>query len=758
MKILIGCLILTIFCCELAGQESSDSFESRVKSFKQLLTDINDEYASIEIKYLSPLTINKEYIEPVANKMEKAQFYYKKGDYISSGSIFYSIIISREERDSIWEEALFKLSESLYLNRNYISAVRYYEMLISTNSNTKYKSECLKRLIAASYHLGEYSSAKKYYSQFLEIGYDISKDQELIYYLGKSLFFDNQVEESKNIFLTQNQKSSFYPQSLYFLGTISYKQGDSAKALEYFEKVAETPEDGKYFKFHRIYELAILAAARISFELGDLPKSIKYYVLLDKKSEHFPEAYYELCWTYIKKEEYGRAIDALRLIKYIAPDSIVSPKAEILEGSLLIKLKKYGEAMVIFDSVVRKYSSIKDELQSIDGKSFSDSYKQSKESYVLSPYSPIVRSLLKDNKRFTNAMRLGDDVLELEEEISRVNQLEMKIGSIVDNKNAASLFPPLKDGSKSAIYLQNKLADVQNQLLEFKKNIAWSGLNEVDRNEYMELEKEKNNLIDILDKNPIVPESIEKSASEYAGMIVKMEENIHLISLQTKTLYDQLEATGVYYAKEKKGQPSNDKITQKINSEKEEIKKVIESLKEYKNEIEQEKNRMVLGGDIIGRVIIARNSLDAVIKKQTAILSRSSSNVAEKNAAIEELIKETGKLDNQIGAFYQKLNDAVKGIIGKIRVSYEAEKNNLNEYKSELMEVKREINEMASLAMYSNINRVKSSFSELVLQADLGIIDVAWEKKEENTQDLLKFRTQRALETRSLYLNAEDTE
>lgn len=742
----------------LDAADQTDSFSSKIDYLKKTLSDIKDESSAIEVKYLSPLTINQEYVEPITNRMKKADFYYQKGDYISSGSLFYSIVISREERDKIWEESVFKLSESLFRNRNYISAVRYYEMLLTDISNTKYKTECLKRLIAASYHLGEYYVAKKYYAQFLEIGYDISQDQELIYYLGKSLFFDNQIEESKNVFLTQKKESIFFPQSLYFLGTIYYKNGDSVKALEYFEKVAGISENDKYYKFQRVYELSILAAARISFEQNDLSKSVKYYVLLDKKSEHFPEAYYELCWTYIKKEEYARAVDALRLIKYIAPDSIVSPRAEILEGSLLIKLKKYGEAMVIFDSVVKKYSSIKDELQSIDSKSFSDSYRTSRESFVLSPYSPVVRSLLKDNKKFTNAMRLGDDVSELEDEIKRVEQLEKKIGSIVDNQNAAALFPPLKDGSNSALMLQNRLSAIRSELNELRKETAWKGLSESDREKYTFLENEKKKLTDLIESSPVNSEQIEKKTTDYAKMIINLEESLHLITIQTNSLYEQLEATGIYYLREKKSAPSNDKISERIEIEKNEIKKVIDSLQAYKKEIEQEKNRLILGGDLISRVILARNSLNVIVRKQNDILAASNTVTEERSAEIEALLEDIQDVDNDIGGFYAKLNDVVKGIISKIRVSYEQEKNNLNEYKSELMEVKREINEIAALAMFSNISKVKSSFAELVLQADLGIIDVAWEKKEENTADLLKFKTQKALEIRSLYLDQEDTE
>ena len=106
--------------------------------------------------------------------------------------------------------------------------------------------------------------------------------------------------------------------------------------------------------------------------------------------------------------------------------------------------------------------------------------------------------------------------------------------------------------------------------------------------------------------------------------------------------------------------------------------------------------------------------------------------------------------------FYGKLNNAVKGIIQEIRLAYENERNKINEYQSDLLSIKREVTEMASLAMYSNINKVRTTFSDLVLKADLGIIDVAWEKKQEKTNAILKLRTQRAKEIRALYMNMED--
>ena len=758
-KLLSVSVFLLIFSSPVLAQKKQEgvNLDQKLDSIQKELAEIKDECAGAKAKYLNPLTINKDYKEPVSNKMKKADFYFNKKDYISSGSIYYSIIISHEEKDAVWEEAVYKLAESLFRNRNYISATRYFEMILTNILDSKYKIDSLKRLISANYHLGNYSAAKKYYTEFIDIGYDISKDQDLLYYLAKSLFYDEQIEEAVNVFSSLTERGSYFPQSLYFLGVVELRKNNLDKALSFFERVAEITDGQKYYKFERVFDLAVLAAARIAFELEDLAKSVKYYVMLDKRSEHFAEAYYELCWTYIKREEYARAIDALRLIKYIAPDSIVVPRAEILEGSLLIKLRKYGEAMVVFNEVVKKYSSIKNELDSIDNKSFLLNAKSEKLSNTLSPYSPIVRSLLKDNKKFSNAMNLNDDITLLEEEIGRVDQLEKKIGSIVDNKNAASLFPPLKEGSSTALFLQNKVVSIKNDLLEMRRSVIWNLLSDAEKKRFSALEKDKSDLTGIIDNSPISPEQIEKKASEFARMIVDMEEELHRILIQTNSLYNQLDGISVFYAKSK-GAKGDDKLLERINREKDEIQKALEQLKSYKNEIESEKNRLILGGDMISRVIIARNSLNKIVSQQESILSKydiKSDNVGNR---INELVKESENIDAKLESFYSDLNDAVKDIIGKIRVSYESEKNNLNEYKSDLLEIKREITEMAALAMYSNINRVKSSFSDLILQADLGIIDVAWDKKEEATSEKLKLRTQKAQEIRQLYLNLEGDE
>jgi|GEM_PF-999142 len=738
-------------------QKEKVSFEEGLASINSALDSIQEEVKSAEGKYLSPLTLNREYVESAAKKLEKADFYFQKKDYVSAGSLYYSIINSRKEKDVIWEEAQFKLAETLFLNNNYISAARYYETLLKEKPYSRFQVEALKRLIASAYRLGEYAKAKTYYRDFIEIGYDISRDQELIYFLGKSLFFDAQYEDAARVFSAVQKENIYYPQSLYFRGVISLQNKEIDRALTFFREAADLTT-GSYFKADQIRDLAVLATGRLLFEKGDLAGATDYYLRLDHSSSFFAEAYLELCWVYIRREQWEKALEALRLVKYIAPGSLAAPQAEILEGNILIKLRRYGEAMVLFNHIVKKYQSIRDQLKSL---------KTTQEMLSLpldasletdfSLYSPLVRSLLKGNKKFSHAMHLRDELKQIESEMEQIAKLESKLENIVANKNAAAIFPPLKQGSEIANSLQNRLVMLRNMLVNIHAREASKGISSQDRERFISLEEKKEPLEkQIRDLTSEAGLGLEERISRYAIAILVFEEEIHRAAIRAKAASDQIEAIRTYYLK---NQPTpDDRILKKMDGEQQYVTALRETLMRLRQETEEEKNRLLLGGDLLARMIIARDTYSKILTEQENILSRSTALSPERKQRLLETKERLDALSGAVDQFGNKLNDVVGGILHTIKEAFENEKIRLEEYKSQLLSLKREVKEVAALAVTSNLSRLNKTFDDFILQADLGIIDVAWERKEEATQNLNRLRTRMAQEIRELYLNLENLE
>ena len=142
-----------------------------------------------------------------------------------------------------------------------------------------------------------------------------------------------------------------------------------------------------------------------------------------------------------------------------------------------------------------------------------------------------------------------------------------------------------------------------------------------------------------------------------------------------------------------------------------------------------------------------RDSFNGIVARQNGILG----NPAE----ISGIIGEADRIDAKLADFMERLNDAMKGIIAQVRTSYDQERNSIDGYKSELLRAKREVEEMAVLALYSNMNTARNIFADLVLQGDLGIIDVVWEKKEDSTSEIIRLKTQKAKELQQLHFNLD---
>ena len=720
------------------------------------LKEIDAEFENNLKRYLSLNISDADYRLSPSKKMKKGDFFFGKGDYATSAGIFYSVTVSVPDSDALKYEALYKLGESLFMQKNYISATRYYETLLASYGNADLKAKTLKRLIFMSYSLGEYAAAEKYYDQFVQGGNNIYADQELLYYFAKLLFFAGKTEEAVKLFSSVNKESEFYPQSRYFLGVTALRDKKLEEARTFYEEILSLPEGAGYHDFRNIRELAGLAVARIAFELDDQETASNYYLPTAFDSRSFPQAYYELSWTFIKRDQFENAVDTLRIVKNVAPYSRIASQAEILEGTLLVKMGRFGEALVLFNSIVSKYTKYQDELFSIDGKAFLASGRSGKVSDFLLPYSPAVRSILQDSKKFSETVALNDTIIELEEELKRIEDLEKKIVTMAGNKNSAALFPPLKVAAKGVMTLRNKIAVVKNSLVMARNGFAGTGLTEEQRGEFEKLDSEKRKLLEIDNTVSVAHERIRERAEEYGDKVVKLDERMHLVSMQLESLAERLDLLIASYSEERNSEKENDndkELLDQIGQEREKFNALSAESDACQSEIDDEKNGLVLGGTLIEAENEIRDSFNGIVARQQSIIGSSSDR--REAPEVEALIEEADRLDAKLADFYNRLNDSMKGIIAELGTSYEQEKSNVEAYKSELLRAKREVEEMAVLAIYSNMNTARNIFADLVLQGDLGLIDVAWEKKEESTSEIMRLKTKKATEIQQLQFNLD---
>ena len=744
--------LLLLFCTVLSAAELSDKKTAKVDTVESVRRSLSgiEAICDYSMQKNMPFPLRERGEESLSEKMKNGNFYFEKGDYAASADLFYSVVTLHQENDDMRHTALLRLAESLYKQKNYISAIKYYEMLLEAGVKPSYKVFTLQRLIASRYYLGDYAGVKKYYDSFVKAGYGIESDQEIVYYLGKSLFYDNRFSEAVNVFYSIKKEAPFYPQSRYFLGILSIKEHEYDDALSFYEEIAQLEDNGKYHNFKKIHELSVIAAARIFFETGNLDKAAEYYLLTDKQSDSFARAYYELAWAYIKTEKYMQAVNMLRTVRLLAPQSHVVPEAEALEGTLLVQLKQYDAALELFDTMVRKYGRVQNDMFNIDGKIFMLNGYPRKVADFLLPYSPVVKSLLKDTKKFVKAKDLNDNILRIDAELKQLESSENRLSAMIANKNIAAAYPTLSTAAKQVLFLRDRIAAIRSNIVMMRRHaigndIFWEQLRDFD-----DINAKKCELLGIPETNSVNPARIRERAEEYSKRVRADGEEMRKIFRQLAWMSKELEDVISLYASEQNvPEDKAKKFMDMVIGEREALRDMMQESDSYWSELDVEYANMSVGGHIEVRENTIRKLLNDLTDRQYEILGD------DESSETYALMEEADRIDRKLADYYAALNSTIKELVDTMRVSYEKEKGTIDAYRSEFAEIRREFEEMAVLAMYSNLNNVKTAVSGYMLHGDLGIVDVMWEKKEDDTAEILRLKTLKAQEIQQLYLNLD---
>lgn len=720
--------------------EKSDSLDSVRKNLQEI-EKLCDENIKKHNSVKNPKADGKN----LSEKIKQGDFFFEKGDFAASADLFYSVVSLRPSNDETRQQALYKLAESLYRQKNYISAIRYYEMLFLATENHDYMAQSLKRIVESNYYLGNYAAAKKYYDSFFEAAVG-GTDSELSYYLGKSLFYDKRFAEAVTAFYSVEKNSEFYPQSRYFLGMLAAKEGEYDDALSFYEEIVTLKNNGRYHKFKEIREQAALAAAKVALETGNFDKAAGYFRITDKRSVSFAEAYFELAWAYVKSKNYDGAVNSLRLIKYVSPYSAVVPKAEALEGTLLLLARRFGEASALFNSMVEKYGKIQDELFLIDGKVFMQNGRQRRVSDFLMPYSLLVRSLLKNNRKFVKAMKLNESVVALENDLSQLRSRESRLAAAIYNKNIATNYPPLMESARETIFLRDRIAAIRNNLVMMQKSAVEKSLTDAKRREFERIDTEKRKVLGSPEISDLDPEIIRELAEEYTEKVVKNGAEIRKISMELASMAKDLEAVIALYAKEHKVSESDEKeFVDKVVREREALRDMILETDSCGTEVENEKNRLFFGGGIEAREIAVREWLNRLTDSQYLLVK------PEKKSEISKLMDEAGRIDKKLAGYYDSLNEIISELFDTIRLSFEKEKSDIDACRSEFAEIRREVDEMAVLAIYSDLNAVKNAVADYVQQGESGLSEISGGK----TGGTLRLENLKTNDVEQLYLNLD---
>jgi hypothetical protein len=172
-----------------------------------------------------------------------------------------------------------------------------------------------------------------------------------------------------------------------------------------------------------------------------------------------------------------------------------------------------------------------------------------------------------------------------------------------------------------------------------------------------------------------------------------------------------------------------------------------QEVEQLRNDIDKALYQTGIGdlGDISDRALAAQ--MGNLSEREKKLLAASDRPIARRLEKIYQLLEDT---DGLISGFSREVEQEASVRVGKMSLQVRAEKARVAAYRRELGLLSDEAEEVVGGVAFENFLNVRQRFYDLVLRADVGIIDVAWLLKEAHTQRITKLSKARVHDIKRL--------
>jgi len=562
-----------------------------------------------------------------------------------------------------------------------------------------------------------------------------------------------------------------------------------------------------------ISELAHMALARIYLERGQLTQSLEEYSRIQQKSNNFSDMLYESAWVAIKGKDYLKARRQLDLLLLNAPDSALAPEVKLLLGSLSIRQQEYGPATDSFtktrDEFEPIYKMLAAELQktsSTPGYFRALIQKNLAKFDVASILPAATARWVKDEVDVQRLRTLIGDENDLKKSLDEAEDIVKRLEKILHSPARINVFPNLAAARAKATELANALTDTKRKLAERQTKLV-SPVVGGQKAALDQLQAERARLETMLQLLPARAASLQEQQAKTRVALNDLDKKASELSTEVVSLEKTFEATRKIWLESTKqkggaeppkdnapptGDPGMgnaaklDEVTKRLDAERGDVDKTKERLERLKTTVLEKpgeaKNELVAVGLEIERlrgivdnlrkdILEAASSVgvdDAdmlaaakvrtdyaeLLKRQHDLVvdvqQRLNGEDRSKAEQLQSILDRAGAVDQKIAAFNAKIDEILDAKLKDVQGAVLEEKAKVAEYQGKLGGYTDESTDVGGAVMAENLQNVSTRFYNVVVRADVGIIDVAWALKDSSTRESNRLVAERKRELKLL--------
>ncbi len=700
-----------------------------------------------------------------------AEVAFTLGDYDTAALALFEL---SSKPGAEQETATYYLAESLYQKQDRGAARNYYEQVVAMNNGAgRYYQPSLLRLVEIAITQRDSTNVANHLAAIERIA-PAGRLPQVAYIRGKFAFSEGKYDEALAYFQDVPKASDHELQATYYAAASHVAKKDLGRATEMFTDIISrkprTPND------RRVIELSQLALGRLFYERDQPSRSIESYLLIDRRSDLFPDALYEVAWVYVKGKRYDKALRALELLHLTEQQTNKTPTLRLLEGNLRIRKAQMIRDAQITGTLDANYRNADPSLEyDKAAQVFSETHDMYMPSYTAlslmvdstaDPAQYLAQLAGRSPKIFQTTVPMPEaaaQYLRDEPEVQRIVSVEVDLGEIESNIALSEqvierLEGVLSAGDRTAVYPQlasrrSRIGQIQDDLIKIRNGLAEEQLRLVDSSgELSGLSATRKQLAAQYATLP----NAETTRTTLIEDTNRQYDTVDLASGEVTTVLDSTQAMAVALRKYSIDvEIPADQKTQLIQT----LDQSAREAAEIEAEIASINREIVLGRDLAGvgdsAVATARDARSALRVAQDAehrVLAgfASSSRDAAKSQRLASLGDRAARVADNLAQTEAAIDASVDRGMEEVKVQLAKERVNLGAYKVELTEYDAESRAIGGTVLGASFKGVKAKFYDIIIRTDVGSVDVSWSQKEDNEDDVKRLGLSRQRELKQL--------
>lgn len=754
--------VLVLATASLAAPASAQNVEQITRE----ITDIEGDTARL---LGQPLRRDQRrsatYIE---ERLTDGELFYRLQDYVRA-SIIFTDIVENYTSHRAFPDALFLLGDALFRAGDYLGSRTRFRELISHSAEAAFRpylQRALGRLIEVAIHTRDFDGVEDYFAQLSRIP-PSEIEATTAYFRAKYLY--NRAVPTEDVIRTRNRSaappqidqamleqarqafegvqagSPYHPQARYFIGVIYTLREQYPQGIEAFRQVLRLPSETE--EQREVIELTQLALGRLYYETDQLDQAVEAYQAVPRTSANFHIALYEIAWVYIRMGDSTRAERALEVLAVAAPDSRFIPDGNLLRGNLLLRNGRLDDANRVFREVAREFGPVRMELeQLIAGHADPAAYfrrlvRDNMESFDANAFlPPLAQRWAQLEGDMDRALSVLGDLSQARRLVRETTELVERLEAALGQPNRVAVFSDLRLQMERSTALRNRIARARRDLMR-----ALEARDPRLASEVADLRRQMQAIERHFDGMPTDESDFAEFDDEVLGRYRRLGRELGRMEVELQGMEARIVAMERYLQ-----DTEADRDADGMRAMRSELDAHRRSVEEYRELIRQlrialEASRLQVGpGD-------ARHDRHDQLRRQHAQLTRAvQDRVGARDASLASLLGRVDRVEQQLDGREAEVHRIVEERTTDIRRQLQEEAVRIEGYRAALTALEQETEEVVGAVTHDNYRHVQQRFYDLVLNADVGRIDVAWARREEHRMRVEMLTRDRAREMRAL--------